>query len=473
MKKTKIIATLGPACDNLQTMRSQIRAGVDVFRINSSHASLDDIGRLTKMVHSVSKSCGKPVAVILDLQGPKIRIGEFIGGGVELNRGDIVTLRVSSRKSDGSFIPVAYRRFHEDISVDSRILLDDGNIALEATGKKGKEITARVIHGGRLKDRKGINLPDASISADPVTARDIKYLHAGIEADVDFVALSFVKSGSEIRRVKKIIRLGKSHAEVIAKIERHEAVQNMDEIIKETDGVMIARGDLGVELPAAKVPVIQDEFLRRCHYAAKPVIIATQMMESMIKAPRPTRAEVSDVATSVRGFADAVMLSAETATGKHPVETVCQMKLAAVEMEKFVHSHYSIPPWDWKPEDSPPTDRAIAHVACKLSELLGANAIAAITLTGWTVKKVASSHPGANIFAFTPTEGVLRKLSLLRGVTPLRLKLKNDVTGNRPSIFSMLKRKKYIRPGDKLILVSSTNPGVANSTNLVSVEEIP
>ena len=472
MKKTKVIATLGPASDNPATIRKMVLAGADLFRINGSHTAREKIGDITRRVNKIAKELGKPVGVMLDLQGPKIRVGEFSSGSMLLKKGAKVVLETTTKKGDGTFIPVQYTNFHNDVEPGCRVLLDDGNLSLKVISKKGKRVVAKVLHGGILKDKKGINLPEVSVSAEPITKKDYGDLQAGLEAGVDFIALSFVRCGDDIAKLRKKIKRTSSTVEIIAKIERHEAVANIAEIISEADGIMIARGDLGVELPASKVPVIQLDILQRCFYLSKPVIVATQMMESMINNRRPTRAEVSDVANSVRAYADAVMLSAETATGKYPVEAIAQMADTALEMERFQHSNHRIPPWEWRREALPPTDRAIAYSACRLAELLSANAIIAISESGHIVKRVASPHPNVPIYAFTRHASTMRKLSLIRAVTAFHLEFEEGFYKSLTEMFKILKKQRLLKVGDRVVITSGIRMGVKGSTNLVVVEEV-
>jgi pyruvate kinase len=338
--------------------------------------------------------------------------------------------------------------------------------------KKSGSVTALVIDGGILKNKKGINLPDSSITANPITKKDNSDLKAGLSAGVDFVAISFVRCAADIRRLRQIVTRKAPHTEIIAKIERHEAVNNIEAIISEADGVMIARGDLGVELPAEKVPVIQLKIVQLCHYMSKPVIIATQMLESMIVNPRPTRAELSDVGNSVRFYVDAMMLSAETATGNHPLESVVQMSNTAVEMENYQHTFHRIMPWEWRREQPPPKERALAYTAARLLELLSARAIIVISETGFTVKRVASPHPNAPIFAFTPHEETMRKLALVRNVLPFQFSFKLDLSKNLKRIFLILKKKKLLKKGDRVIVISGLKMGVKGSTEMVMVEDV-
>ena len=472
MKKTKILITVGPASDNPATIERLIKAGTNMFRVNCSHASPKDIIKLTALIRSVSKKVEVPVAVVLDLQGPKMRVGEFDDGFIQLKKGAKLTLTVTDKKSDGSFIPVQYRDFHKDVSVGQRILLDDGNFSLKALSKNGKDVVARVIDAGILKNKKGINLPDTAVSTDPLTRKDLSDLKYGLQAGVDFVAISFVRSALEIRKLKKLISKTSPHTEVIAKIERHEAVQDIEAIVMESDAVMIARGDLGVELPAAKVPVIQLQIVQLCHYYSKPVIIATQMLESMIVSPRPTRAELSDVGNSVRFYVDAMMLSAETASGKHPVEAVTQMSNTAIEMEDYQNSFHKVMPWEWRHEKEPPKGRALAYSSCRLSELLKAKGLIIITETGFTAKQVASSHPNTPIYAFTPHKETMQKLSIVRNVTPFQHRFKGTLQENIAVIHDILKEKKLVKRGDPVVITGGLDLGVKGSTRMMMIEEV-
>jgi pyruvate kinase len=414
-----------------------------------------------------------PVAVLLDLQGPKMRIGEFKSGNMQLKRNSKVSLKVTDSKSDGSFIPIQYGNFMKDVRLGDRVLLDDGNFALKIIEKKPGQVKVRVINGGTLTNKKGINLPDSLVTANPITKKDIDDLKAGISAGVDFVAISFVRCAADIRLLRKIIAKTAPHIEIIAKIERHDAVNDIEAIVAEADAVMVARGDLGVELPAEQVPVIKLKIMQLCHHMSKPVIIATQMLESMIVNPRPTRAEVSDVGSSVRFYVDAMMLSAETASGKHPVESVVQMSKTAIAMENYQCSFHRIMPWEWRWEKPPPRERALAYSACRLSELLSAKAIIVISETGFTPKRVASPHPNVPIFAFTPSDETVRKLTLVRNVTPFKFSFKNDMVKNIDGIFRLLKKKKLLKKGDRIVLTSGLVMGVKGSTKLIMVEDVP
>jgi len=470
MKKTKIVATLGPASEKPEMLRKLIEAGVNIFRVNCSHASGAEIGRHVRSVRAASKRLGKPIAVMLDLQGPKIRVGEFIGGRLELKTGQTIALKVTREKSDGAFIPVQYAGFYKDIKNTGRILLDDGKMELSILSKKNGTVLTRVVNGGVLQDKKGINLPDGSISAAPITTKDLRDLKTGIEAGVDYVALSFVREGEDIRKLKRLIAQSSRHIEVVAKIERHEAIENLDGILEATDAVMVARGDLGMEIPLSKVPVIQSEIIRRCVELAKPVIVATQMMESMVSNPRPSRAEVSDVSSAVQSYADALMLSVETSKGGYPVECVRAMAMAAVEMENHQSARRGGRLWEMGKDPSYAVEQAVARAGVGLAELLDARGIIVVTQHGYMPKRIAALHPLSPVFAFTSHIETMRKLALVRGVSPFHMNPKDADTKNLSVIFGELKKRGHLKTGDRVVVVVST--GGASGTNKVRVETV-
>jgi pyruvate kinase len=471
LKKTKIIATLGPACDNPKTILALIQHGVNIFRINCSHTDEAGIRRLVRMVRSVAKKVDLPVGVLVDLQGPKIRVGEFLDREMKLMRGSTVTLKVTKDKSDGSFIPVQYEGFYDDVENGGRILLDDGKIGLEVLLKAHGVIKARVINGGTLLNKKGINLPDSTITADPITKTDLENLQTGLEEGADFVALSFVSKAEEILEMKSIIKKQGKLTAVVAKIERHEAVKNMDSIIEVSDAVMIARGDLGVELPLSTVPVIQRKIIHKCHKMAKPVIVATQMMESMISNPRPSRSDVSDVSGAVHAYADALMLSGETSTGSYPVECVTEMRSTALEMENYQTSGSTIRQWEMR-KVVPDQAEAIAKAGVSLGELLNVKGIVVVTKSGFMVKQMAALHPTLPVYAFTPHEMTMRQLAMVRGVFPFCLKFKKEFTFSLPAMMKHLKQKGFLRKNDKVVIVAGVKAGNVDGTNTVRVETV-
>ena len=473
MKKTKIVATLGPSSDTPAAVKRLIIAGANVFRINSSHASPEEIRRQIRNVRKGSAAARYHAAVLLDLGGPKIRVGEFEAGEITLGDGKEVIMKVTRAVSDGSFIPVQYEGFYHDVAKANRVLLDDGKMALVVTGKKGDTVRATVLNGGVLKNKKGINLPEASISADPITTKDLRDLRVGMAEGVEYVALSFVREAADVLRLKKLIARAGSHAEVVAKIERHEAVRNIDAIIDASGAVMVARGDLGVEMPLVQVPVIQRSIIHKCCAAGKPVLVATQMMESMLNSPRPTRADISDVSGAVHSYADALMLSGETAVGHYPEECVRVMAGAALEMERYQHDQAITRSWDISRENVIAVNHAIARTAVSLADILDAAGIVVVTDSGYMVKQIAVLHPNTSIFAFTRYDYTLRKLALVRGAVPFLQKFGKEIAQSLPSMLAQLKRRGLVQQGNRLVLVSGMRMDGPTAPNMVRVETVP
>lgn len=473
MKNTKIVATLGPASDGPAAVKRLIAAGANVFRINSSHASPEEIRRQIRNVRKGSKATSYHAAVLLDLGGPKIRVGEFDSGEMDLRDGKDVLLKVTGAVSDGSFIPVQYEGFYHDVAKGNRVLLDDGKMALQVIEKKGGIVHAKVLNGGILKNKKGINLPEASISADPIAEKDLRDLKAGLAEGVDYVALSFVREADDVLRLKKLIANAGSHAEVVAKIERHEAVRNIDAIIDASGAIMVARGDLGVEMPLVQVPVIQRDIIHKCCAAGKPVIVATQMMESMLNSPRPTRADISDVSGAVHSYADALMLSGETTVGHYPEECVRVMAGAAIEMERYQHDKARTRSWDISRETVTEVNHAVARAAVSLADILDASGIMVVTDSGYMVKQIAVLHPNTPIFAFTRYDYTLRKLALVRGAVPFLQKFGNEIAQSLPGMLAQLKRRGLVEKGNRLVLVSGMRMDGPTAPNMVRVETVP
>lgn len=473
VKRTKIVATLGPATSSPEMMEKLVMAGTNIFRINTSHGDLTRIRKLTNDIRNVEKNLNTFVGILLDLQGPKIRIGKFENGFIEIHRGsELVFTTEDGIIGTDNIVPVLYKKFHLDVVPGNKILLDDGNLSVIVKKVKGKRVTVEVKKGGTLSNHKGLNLPEASISEPPITKKDRQALSLGLKYDIGFVALSFVRDGKDIRTLRRLIKNEGSKALIIAKIERHEAIKNLDEIIKETDGVMVARGDMGVEIPFEEVPIVQKDILRRCSKVGKPVIIATQMLESMIQNHRPTRAEISDVASAVSYYADALMLSAETAVGTYPVEAVQAMSRAALTMEEYQNENHKILPW-WAPPDAvTPVTHGITYTANQIAEVLNASAIIVFSETGETARQVSKPRPCVPIFAFTPNVLVARQMTISRAVNPFLMAKTNDVKHPLRFIFAILKKKKLIKKGDRVILTSGIPIQGAGNTNMIRVETV-
>jgi pyruvate kinase len=420
-RRTKIVATLGPSSNDSATIERLIAAGVNVFRLNMSHGTHDDHRGIYAQVRDAAKRLDKPIAVLVDLSGPKIRVGAFQNGRIELTEGDIVT--VTSREVMGNLglIPSQYRALPDDVEIGNRILLDDDNIELHVRSIRGSEITCEVANGGMLGDHKGMNLPGVNVSSPSLTKKDRVDARFALALGADFLALSFVRKGSDVRDLRELVSKSGSRAAIVAKIEKPEALNNIDEILDAADAVMIARGDLGVELPPQAVPTAQGQLIDLARALRKPIIVATQMLESMIDHPRPTRAEVSDVANAVRAGADAVMLSGETAVGKYPVQAVRMMDDVARQTEAYLwrlgafgsltrHSGTVRPI---------PIEDAISESMAQLSRDLLVRAIVVISRRGRSLVVMSSSRPAAPMIGICPDYGSCCIANLLWGVIPV------------------------------------------------------
>jgi pyruvate kinase len=413
--RTKIIATLGPASNSRSTIRSLIRSGANVLRVNLSHGTHDEHLQRIKIIRSISKEFNVPVGILLDLQGPKIRIGNIQDGATSIRVGQKLTITVHELIGDNQKISTSYQNLPRDVKKGDVILIDDGNIELKVLEQSDEEVVTQVLHGGMLKSKKGINLPDTNVSIPSLTEKDLIDLEFAFAHQVDWVALSFVRKADDIKELREIINKKGKKTKIVAKIEKPEAVENIEEIIAASDGLMVARGDLGVEIPMEKVPLLQKQIIRKCNVAAKPVIVATQMLESMILNPRPTRAEASDVANAIMDGADAVMLSGETAAGNYPTLAVRSMAriIRSVEenAEGIFFKNYEIE----KDSDTFYNDRVMAS-ACQLAQDTKARVITGMTVTGYTAFNISKYRPKASIIIFTGNKSLLSQLALVWGV---------------------------------------------------------
>ncbi|KUG09496.1 pyruvate kinase [Solirubrum puertoriconensis] len=417
--KTKIVATVGPASNTYDKLAMLIREGVDVFRLNFSHGAHEEHLAVINLVRRLNKDLRTHVGLLQDLQGPKIRLGDVEGGSFEIKAGEQIMLVCGEKEiSRPGRISTIYLGLARDVKPGDMILIDDGKLELRVlTTDREKEVLCEVVYGGTVKPRKGINLPDSNVSAPSMTEKDIEDLKFGLENDVDWIALSFARRAEDIRFIKQIIAESGKQARVVAKIETPEALRNIDEIIALTDAVMVARGDLGVEIKAEEVPMAQKMIIQKCNRAGKPVIVATQMMESMIVNPRPTRAETNDVANAVLDGADAVMLSAETAVGAYPAEVIRSM----VGTIRSAEEHPGLYHREFAPGDAlaaPDTyyTNSVLAGACSLARVTGAQAIVGMTHKGYTAYQLSKYRPQANIFVFTDNRAILTQLSLAWGV---------------------------------------------------------
>jgi len=454
-KNTKIVCTLGPACEKASMLEKMVKAGMNVARLNFSHGSYPEFAQLIKNVRAVSKKLKTPIAIMQDLQGPKIRVGEMPEEGVMLKNGSTVTLTIKNIKGTDRTIPIQYKELYQDVKKNDRILLNDGMMELHVLQIKNKDIICKVIIGGKLLSHKGINVPTASISAHPVTEKDKKDLIFGLKQNVDFVAMSFVKNAKNIRELREMIRKQKGEAKIVAKIERHEAVDNLEEIIRETDAVMVARGDLGVEIPPEQVPIIQKKMIHMANKHGKPVITATEMLQSMIDNPRATRAEVSDVANAILDHTDAVMLSNESAVGKFPVEAILTMSKVAQATEAEIKTHHEFLRQKLSNENQP-LSYATCEAAARLASEMNAKLIVAVTLSGFTAEHIAKHRSYIPLVVLTKNPKVLQQMQLVWGVNHTfvaPIESKNYLN----QIKKLLIKNKLAKTGDKVVVVSNAS----------------
>ena len=464
-KRTKIIATIGPASSSPAVIAKLIHAGMDAARLNFSHGERKDHITRIRLIRQASISAGKPIAIIQDLQGPKLRVGNMQNDGVALKRGAIVTLTAKKVVGTSSLISITYSRLAKDLRPGDTVLFDDGRLELRALRRSGSGLQCKVIRGGTLKSHKGVNLPGANLTLPSLSPKDRQDILFGIGRGVDYIALSFVRSASDIEATRSFIRKAGADIPIIAKIEKPEAIRNLDEIIQAADGIMVARGDLGVEMSPEQVPLLQKLIIRACNDAEKPVITATQMLESMIENPQPTRAEASDVANAILDGTDCVMLSGETAVGKHPVQAISVMARIAVQAETSLDP---IPP----DKHIGGLDESVAHAACRAAAEQHVRAIVTFTQSGSTALLVSKHRPAADIIAPTPFERVARKVSLYWGVIPVILKTKKTTDDMIRNVEAIMLEKDLARKRDLIVITAGVPIGVAGSTNMMKIHRV-
>lgn len=465
-RKTKVIATLGPASSSAAMVEHLLDAGVDVFRLNFSHGSNQEKKRVIGVVREVAERRGKEVGILADLQGPKIRTGRMANGALPLAKGEELDITTDEVVGRPGLISTVYRELPHDVKPGSRILLDDGLIELKVLAVNGNRVHCTVVEGGVLKDLKGINLPGVDVSSPSLTPKDRVDLEFCLEAGVDFIALSFVRTSADVEELKRIIYAHGQQVPVVAKIEKPEALRNFKAILKAADGIMVARGDLGVEIRAERVPLIQKKIIRACNLVGKPVITATQMLESMISHPRPTRAETSDVANAILDGTDAVMLSGETASGQFPVEAVKTMVKVARDIER---SEPLRPPRREAPSYN--IAEAVAEAACHAAATLKAKAIVAFTQSGSTAALVSKFRPPLPVIAFTPFPAIRRRLALYWGVQTRPV---GAVGGTDQQIEEVEKTllASGFRKGDVVVITMGVPVEARGSTNLMRVHKL-
>lgn len=467
-KKTKIVCTLGPATSSLETMKELMLSGMDIARLNFSHGTHEGHGEMISKVKKVREEVGLPIAILLDTKGPEIRTGLAKDGKeFELVRGQEITVTTEEVECDSSIISVTYKHLPEDVKVGGSILIADGLIELRI--KKivnDKEVLCDVVNGGELGSRKGVNLPDVKLQLPAITDQDRSDIIFGINEGVDFIAASFIRNAEAIREIRSIIKDCNSDVQIIAKIENMEGMENLDEIIAEADGIMVARGDLGVEVDAATLPYIQKTMIQKCNAAMKPVITATQMLDSMIRNPRPTRAEVTDVANAIYDGTDAIMLSGETAMGKYPVEAVQLMAKIALETE----AHYDTIECEKKNTFNAKSDTvscAISYSSVATATCLDAKLIIASSFSGYTARLVSKYKPKSMVIGLSPLDRTLRKMQLYRGVQPMKVKEINSTDNLLEEAVNVVKQTGLVATGDVVILTAGVPAGMSSVTNMI------
>jgi pyruvate kinase len=449
MKRTKIICTIGPSCNQPATLLKLIKSGMNVARMNMSHGDYATHGSNIKNIRAAAKKSKTTVGILVDLQGPKIRVGKMPDEGVELVSGTTVIFSTNPDDKLPKYIPVGYKKLHEDVKPGEHMLFDDGLMDATVISVSGHHVTAKIGTAGILKSNKGMNLPDTNLQQSSITAKDVEDAKFAVKVKANWVALSFVRDADDVLELRKILGNDKLAPKIIVKIEKPQAVANFDAILEATDAVMVARGDLGVEIPAEQVPVVQKTIVAKCLKAGKPVVVATQMLDSMIRNPRPTRAEVSDIANAVIDHADAIMLSGETASGKYPVEAVQMMAAVAEETEK---SHFDDLPAELSVSHES-VRRSIATAAALLAEKIKASAILAATTSGASARYIARVRPELPIYAVVPDETAAGAVVLSWGVTPI---IVPKMPGLQPLIGAIRKKislLKLVKKGEKAVLV--------------------
>ena len=468
--KTKIIATVGPASNTRAKLTELVEAGVDCFRLNFSHGTHEDHDKVIKHVRAINKKLNTNICLLQDLQGPKIRTREIEGGGVMINNGQKLIITPKKMIGNAEMISTTYKSLPSDVKKGDMILIDDGNIELRVLGSKLGDVITEVVHGGVLKSRKGINLPDTAVSAPSLMPKDKKDLDFGIEQGVEWIALSFVRRAEDVIKLRKIIEKSGKHIKIIAKIEKPEAITNIDSIIEVSDAVMVARGDLGVETIMEEVPMHQKMIVQKCNEKFKPVIIATQMMESMINNVRPTRAETNDIANAVMDGADTLMLSAETAAGKFPVESVRSMSktIRFVEEKADVYDRFD----NLDPNSKTWISDNLVAGSCKLSAQTNASAIIGMTFSGYTAYRLAGHRPKANIFIFTSNVPLLNTMSLIWGVRGIYYDSMKSTDQTFMDIENILKKRKHLEKGDIFINTASMPIKDKYRTNMLKIKVV-
>jgi pyruvate kinase len=463
-RRTKILATLGPASENPEMIAKLFEAGVDVFRLNMSHLPRERLKERVEMIRSVEARFKRPIAILADLQGPKLRVGAFEGDSAMLEPGQSFTLDADKAPGTKNRVHLPHPEILSSLEPGHTVLIDDGKLRLRVKSVKQGSATTSVEVAGKISNRKGVSLPDTTIPVAAMTDKDRSDLEAALDAGVDWIALSFVQRPEDVAEVKKVAR---GRALVMSKLEKPQAITRLDEIMEISDAVMVARGDLGVEMPLEKVPGIQKRIIRAARRLGKPVVVATQMLESMITSPVPTRAEVSDVATAVYDGADAVMLSAESASGEYPVDAVATMSRIAEEVEQDQNYWSIMRTLNAEPEAT--GSDAIAAASHQIADTLNIKTVAAWTFSGSTAFRIARERPNSTVLALTPSQNTARRLALVWGVHPIRTKDASDIDDMAFRACKFALREEYSRIGDRVIVVAGMPFGTPGATNMVRI----
>jgi pyruvate kinase len=467
-KKTKIVCTIGPATESKEKLLALVEAGMNVARLNFSHGSNEEHGKRVETIREIIKKTGKTIAILQDLCGPKIRIGTFKDSTIMLHEGQEFTLTTEECEGDEKRVHVNYPNLPKEVKEGTIIMLHDGTKKLQVTKVNGSDIVTKVIIGGRLSNRKGVNVPGANLSISALTDKDREDVKFGIANKVDFVALSFVRRAQDVNDLRKILVDNGCKAQIISKIETPEALENIDEIIALSDGIMIARGDLAIEIPTEEVPIVQKLIIRKCNEVGKPVITATQMLESMIKNQVPTRAEVSDIANAIIDGTDAIMLSEETTLGDFPIEAVTVMSKVALRIESEVYTRDTIAEYD---ESHGVTD-VVSQSAVRAAHNIGAKLIVALTRSGRTAKMIARYRPAERILALSDNPSEISRLMLSFGCYPMVVPTFKTVSEIMDIVRDITSQNKLLKKGDKVVIAAGMPFGESRETNFILVETI-
>ncbi len=471
MPRAKLICTLGPSTSAEKTVMELVDAGMNVARLNFSHETYDEFRKRIAMVRAVSEKTGKPISILGDLCGPKIRVGEIEGGSFEIFPGD--ELRITTRDVIGTpgLVSTTYPNLVSDVEKGNHVMIDDGNIKLVVEHVKPDEVTARVVYGGILKSHKGMNLPGVNVSAPSISTKDFSDIEFAVREGIDLLALSFVRSVNDVEKAKKIVANYGSDIPVIAKIEKEEAVDDIEKIVNEAYGIMIARGDLGVEMASERVPLIQKKIIGICNRLGKPVITATQMLESMISKPIATRAETSDVANAIIDGSDAVMLSGETSIGKYPIEAALTVARIIKDVEGSLSDEQRL--FDRRiQEKTTSIEDAVTASACRAAEILSAKALLAYTQSGSTAMRLAKHRPRTRMLAITPSEKIRRRIQIFWGIKSALIEKVVEIDKIAETAEKIVKQEKLAKKGDIVVITFGTPIGVAGTTNLINIIKV-